>query len=77
MATIRAYKLAEELGIDRHEIVDKAAEVGVEIKSAMASLDDAQISLLREKFGRGSGSSRRMEERRVGEGGRYRGGPDQ
>ena len=65
MATIRAYKLAEELGIDRHEIVDKAAEVGVEIKSAMASLDDAQISLLREKFGRGSGSGRRMEERRV------------
>ena len=65
MATIRAYKLAEELGIDRHEFVDKAAAVGVEVKSAMASLDDDQVSLLRDKLGRGEGSGRRMEERRV------------
>ena len=65
MATIRAYKLAEELGIDRHEFVDKAAAVGVEVKSAMASLDGGQVSLLREKLGRGGESGRRMEERRV------------
>ncbi|MCH2187170.1 translation initiation factor IF-2 N-terminal domain-containing protein, partial [Myxococcota bacterium] len=65
MATIRAYKLAEELGIDRHEFVDKAAAVGVEVKSAMASLDDDQVSLLRDKLGRGEESGRRMEERRV------------
>ena len=53
MANIRAYKLAEELGIDRHEIVEKAAEVGIELKNAMASLDDDEVALLREKLGGG------------------------
>ena len=40
MAKIRAYRLAEELGIDRAEIVERPAAVGIELKSAMASLDD-------------------------------------
>jgi translation initiation factor IF-2 len=64
MANIRAYKLAEELGIERHEFVEKAAEVGIELKSAMAALEDDEVALLREKLGRGSGKER-VEERRV------------
>jgi translation initiation factor IF-2 len=51
MAKIRAYKLAEELGIERSEIVEKAAAVGVTIKSAMASLDDEDANRLRQKLG--------------------------
>ena len=51
MAKIRAYKLAEELGIDRHDFVEKAAEAGVELKSAMASLDEEQVAKLRAKLG--------------------------
>jgi translation initiation factor IF-2 len=46
----RAYKLAEELGIDRNEFVAKAKEAGVELRNAMATLDDAQVALLREKL---------------------------
>ncbi len=65
MANIRAYKLAEELGIDRHEFVLKAGEIGIELKNAMASLDDDQVAVLREKFGRASDGNDRMEERRV------------
>ncbi len=51
MAKIRAYKLAEELGIDRNEFVEKAHTVGVELKTPMAQLEDAEADLLREKLG--------------------------
>jgi translation initiation factor IF-2 len=51
MAKIRAYKLAEELGMDRAEFVEKAAAAGVELRSAMASLDDAEAEKLRKKLG--------------------------
>ncbi|MFQ5426298.1 MAG: translation initiation factor IF-2, partial [Gaiellales bacterium] len=64
MAKIRAYKLAEELGIDRGEIVEKASEVGVELKSAMASVDDENAEKLRAKFGR-KPEKRIVSEKRV------------
>ena len=51
-AKIRAYKLAEELGIERHEFVEKALRIGIELKSAMAALDDERGRRdLREKLG--------------------------
>jgi len=65
MAKIRAYKLAEELGIDRNDIVEKAESVGVELKSPMASLDDDTAALLREKLGGGAERRRVVEEERV------------
>jgi translation initiation factor IF-2 len=46
----RAYKLAEELGIDRNEFVAKAKEAGVDLRNAMATLDDAQAAFLRERL---------------------------
>jgi translation initiation factor IF-2 len=51
MSKIRAYKLAEELGIDRNEFVEKAKAFGIELKSAMAQLEDDQAQFLREKLG--------------------------
>jgi hypothetical protein len=51
MANVRAYKIAEELGIERTEFVEKARAIGIELKSAMASIDDEQAELLREKLG--------------------------
>ena len=66
MATIRAYKLAEELGIERSEFVEKAAALGVPLKSAMAALDDEVANELREKLGakkdRGAVTERRVEQ---------------
>jgi translation initiation factor IF-2 len=59
---IRAYKLAEELGIERGEFVDKARELGVELKSAMATLGEAEVALLRERLGAKKGV---VTERRV------------
>jgi translation initiation factor IF-2 len=51
MAKVRAYKIAEELGIERNEFVAKAKELGVELRSAMASVEDAEADLLRRKLG--------------------------
>jgi len=64
MAKFRAYKLAEELGIDRNDFVEKAAAVGVELKNAMAALEPEQIELLREKLGTAT-STTRFDEQRV------------
>src|SRR5215813_1661245 len=65
MANIRAYKLAEELGIDRAAIVDRAAEVGIELKSPMAAVDDETAALLREKLGKVAEPTSVVTERRV------------
>jgi len=70
MAKIRAYKLAEELGIDRTEFVEQAAQYGVELKSAMASLEEAEVELLREKLGGETRAKRSVDEHRLeGKGG--------
>ena len=63
MANVRAYKIAEELGIERNEFVDRAKAVGVELKNAMASVDPEQAELLREKLG--ARKSDRVTEARV------------
>ena len=64
MANIRAYKLAEELGIDRSEIVERAGEVGIELKSPMAAVDEETAQVLREKLGK-SETKKVVTERRV------------
>ncbi len=51
MANVRAYKIAEELGIERNAFVDQANAAGFELKNAMASVDDATADQLREKLG--------------------------
>jgi translation initiation factor IF-2 len=48
--SVRAYKIAEELGIERNEFVEKAREFGVELRNAMAPLDEDQVTLLRDKL---------------------------
>ena len=63
MAKIRAYKLAEELGIERNEFVEQAKAHGIELKNAMASLEDDQVETLRDKLG--GGSKRTVEESRL------------
>ena len=56
MASVRAYKIAEELGIDRTEFVERARELGIDLKNAMASVDDDQAAMLRDKLGARKGN---------------------
>jgi len=65
MAKIRAYKLAEELGIEKNEFVEKAKALGVELKSAMAALEDEVAKDLRVKLGGGDVKKADMVEERV------------
>ena len=65
MSKIRAYKLAEELGLDRAEFVEKAAATGVELKSAMAQIEDDVAQDLREKLGSAKRDNMVVTERRV------------
>ncbi|MEB2346976.1 MAG: translation initiation factor IF-2 [Deltaproteobacteria bacterium] len=64
MAKIRAYKIAEELGIDRNDLVEKAKSVGVELVSPMASIEDDVANELRHKLG-GLVPGAQVIERRV------------
>ncbi|MCH7869855.1 MAG: translation initiation factor IF-2 [Myxococcales bacterium] len=51
MAKIRAYKLAEELGIEKSEFVEKVRALGVELKGPTSALEEKQVELVREKLG--------------------------
>ncbi len=51
MAKVRAYKLAEELGLERDELIEKAAEAGIEIRSPMAALEPELADQVRSKLG--------------------------
>ena len=62
---VRAYKLAEELGIDRSEFVERAKAVGFELRSPMAALDEGEANSLREKLGGRTEAHKNMEEARV------------
>ena len=64
MAKIRAYKIAEELGIDRNDLIDKAKAVGVELKSPMVQLEEDEASQLRQKLS-GHIPGAQVTERRV------------
>ncbi len=64
MAKVRAYKVAEELGLDRDEFIKKAGELGIKLRSPMVALDEEQASELRMRLGSGPDVTR--EERRVG-----------
>jgi translation initiation factor IF-2 len=64
MAKIRAYRIAEELGIDRNDFVEKARSVGVELASPMASVDEEVANELRQKLG-GFVRGAQVTERRV------------
>ncbi len=65
MAKIRAYKLAEELGIERTEFVERAAAAGVELKSAMALIEDEEAGRLRLKLGTTPARRDLVTEKRV------------
>ena len=47
---MRAYKLAEELGLSREDLIKTAAEIGIEIRNPMATIDEDQANTIRRKL---------------------------
>ncbi|MDH3517752.1 MAG: translation initiation factor IF-2 N-terminal domain-containing protein, partial [Acidimicrobiia bacterium] len=46
MAKKRIYELARELGVESSELLDKAVELGLAVKTASSGLDDSGVELL-------------------------------
>ena len=49
---IRLYTLSKELGVGNKELVAKANELGIEVKSHSSSVDEAQVAMLRQAYGK-------------------------
>jgi translation initiation factor IF-2 len=62
MAKLRAYKLAEELKLESDDFLKKAKAIGIDLRSKMSSLDEAQIEEIRRRLGVGV-PDRRVEKR--------------
>jgi len=65
MATIRAYKLAEELKIGNDELLKKCEEIGISLRNHMANLTPEQADNIRRRFG-GSPAGETLEKRTAG-----------
>jgi translation initiation factor IF-2 len=66
MAKIRAYKLAEELKIEKTEFVEKVRALGIDLKGPTSALDDDQIAIVRVKLGDAEKpAGRKVDEKRV------------
>ena len=64
MAKVRAYKIAEELGLDREEFLKKAADMGISLRTPMVSVDEEQVEQLRQRLGAKAPLER--DEKRIG-----------
>ena len=62
MAKVRAYKIAEELGLERDEFLKRVGEIGISLRSALVGVEDAQADEIRRRLG-GAGISERVETR--------------
>ena len=67
MAKVRAYKIAEELGLDSEEFLKRAREVGFQLKSQTTGLEEDEARELRRKLGLPVAGEQRVEKR-VGSG---------
>ncbi len=65
MAKIRIYKLAEELKLEKDDLLEKVKALGIEIKSATSALTDEQAAEVRTKIGGQVAAKADMDEKRV------------
>lgn len=50
MAKERIYEVAKELGIDNKDVVQKAKDLGFDVKNHMSSIEDSQVKQLKSSF---------------------------
>jgi translation initiation factor IF-2 len=51
----RVYELARELGLESRDVLERAQELGVEVKTASSGLDDDSAALVRLSYEEGAG----------------------
>ena len=50
MGNIKIHEIAKELGVNSKEVVEKAKELGIEVKSHLSSVDEANANKIRENY---------------------------
>ena len=50
LGKMKLYELAKELNISSKELIDKAKEIGINVKSHLSSLDDKDIVKLKDNI---------------------------
>ncbi len=61
MAKVRVYELARDLGQDSKDVLERALELGFEVKTASSGLDEEAANLVRTSFGAVSGKATKSE----------------
>ena len=56
MAKVRVYELARDLGQDSKDVLERARELGIEVKTASSGLDEESANLVRTSFGDAPGT---------------------
>ena len=62
MAKVRVYELARDLGQDSKDVLERARELGIEVKTASSGLDEDSADLVRTSFGEAKGTTAAPEE---------------
>ncbi|MCK5756479.1 MAG: translation initiation factor IF-2 N-terminal domain-containing protein, partial [Mycobacterium sp.] len=50
MAKQRVYELARDLGLESKDVLERAQELGVEVKTASSGLDEDSVALVRMSY---------------------------
>ena len=50
MGKLKVHELAKELGLESKQLIAKAKEVGIEVTSHLSSLEEEQVSKIKEIF---------------------------
>ena len=62
MGKIKIHEIAKELGLESKEVVAKAQELGMEVKSHMSTVDDEQANKIRENYNKKEKKATKQEE---------------
>ncbi|RJP93435.1 MAG: translation initiation factor IF-2 [Desulfobacteraceae bacterium] len=65
MANLRVYELARELNLENKELLDKIAEMGMDVKSHMASLDEDAIAQIKKGLFGSKDPKEIVEDKRI------------
>ena len=62
LGKIKIHEIAKELGLESKEVVAKAQELGMEVKSHMSTVDDEQANKIRENYNKKEKKATKQEE---------------
>lgn len=63
MAKKRIYEVAKEIGVDNKVVVQKAKDLGFDVKNHMSSIDDSQVTKLKGSFQNSAPAKKKAEKK--------------